>query len=205
MTAPRRALILVDVQQEYFEGPLAIKYPPSSDSLANILRAVDTAEQAGMPIAVIQHVAPEGFPVFAEGSNGQELHPDISARLGNTWKHATKSFASIFPETDLDEWVRENQIEAITLVGYMTNNCILGTAVDAEPRGLTVEVLSDATGAIALSNAAGSASAQQVHETLMALLNSNFAVVTTTDDWQSAVVDGSGLEGSNLVESAMNG
>ena len=48
-------------------------------------------------------------------------------------------------------------------------------------------------------------SAQQVHETLMALLNSNFAVVTTTDDWQSAVVDGSGLEGSNLVESAMNG
>ncbi len=30
MTAPRRALILIDVQNEYFdaEGPLAIQYPP---------------------------------------------------------------------------------------------------------------------------------------------------------------------------------
>lgn len=45
----------------------------------------------------------------------------------------------------------------ITLVGYMMNNCILGTAADAGPRGIAVEVLFDVTGAIALSNAAGAA------------------------------------------------
>lgn len=33
MTAPNRALIVIDVQQEYFGGPLEIRYPPHADSL----------------------------------------------------------------------------------------------------------------------------------------------------------------------------
>lgn len=41
--------------------------------------------------------------------------------------------------------------------GPLAINCVLGTAADAEPRGIAVEVLSDATGAIPLSNSAGSA------------------------------------------------
>ena len=32
MTAPRRALIVVDVQQEYFDGILQIQYPPRDDA-----------------------------------------------------------------------------------------------------------------------------------------------------------------------------
>ncbi|MDQ0674449.1 nicotinamidase-related amidase [Pseudarthrobacter siccitolerans] len=28
MSTPRRALILIDVQQQYFDGPLEIQYPP---------------------------------------------------------------------------------------------------------------------------------------------------------------------------------
>lgn len=198
----RRALILVDVQQEYFSGPLAIQYPPVKESLANILSVIDVAEQAGIPVAVIRHEYPADFPVFGAGSPGQELHPDIAARATDAWKPVTKSWASIFAGTDLDEWVRENDVDTLTLVGYMTNNCIIGTAADAEPRGLTVEVLSDATGAINLSNSAGSAPAQQVHETLMVLLNSNFAAVDTTAAWQAAVADNQPLTGSNLIESA---
>lgn len=202
MTSPRRALILVDVQQEYFDGPLAISYPPREESLANILRAVEVAEEAGLPIAVVRHEAPEGFPVFAAGSEGQQLHPELAARVTDSWKQVTKSVASVFPETDLAEWVRENEIDVVTLVGYMTNNCILGTAADAEPRGIAVEVLSDATGAVALSNSAGSVDARQVHEAIMTLLNSNFAAVATTAAWRSAVAEGTAPAGSDLVSSA---
>lgn len=199
-----RALILIDVQREYFDGPLAIKYPPVDESLANILRAIDAAEAAGIPIAIVEHRAPEGFPVFAAGSEGQRLHPDVAARATDEWKAAVKSVASVFPETDLADWLADNGVDTITLVGYMANNCVLGTAADAEPRGIAVEVLSDATGAIPLSNSAGSASAQQVHETLMALLNSNFAAVATAGDWAAAVAAGEALVGSNLVESAQS-
>ena len=203
-TMTTRALILIDVQREYFDGPLAIKYPPVDESLANILRAIDAAEAAGIPIAIVEHRAPEGFPVFAAGSEGQRLHPDVAARATDEWKAAVKSVASVFPETDLADWLADNGVDTITLVGYMANNCVLGSAADAEPRGIAVEVLSDATGAIPLSNSAGSASAQQVHETLMALLNSNFAAVATTGDWAAAVAAGEALAGSNLVESAQS-
>ncbi|PMC62760.1 isochorismatase [Corynebacterium xerosis] len=199
-----RALILIDVQREYFDGPLAIKYPPVDESLANILRAIDAAEAAGIPIAIVEHRAPDGFPVFAAGSEGQRLHPYVAARATDEWKAAVKSVASVFPETDLADWLADNGVDTITLVGYMANNCVLGTAADAEPRGIAVEVLSDATGAIPLSNSADSASAQQVHETLMALLNSNFAAVATTGDWAAAVAAGEALVGSNLVESAQS-
>jgi hypothetical protein len=65
-----------------------------------------------------------------------------------------------------------------------------------------VEVLSDATGAINLSNEAGTIPAQQVHETLMALLHSNFAAVADAAAWTAAVAAGAALPKSNLVVSA---
>jgi hypothetical protein len=79
--------------------------------------------------------------------------------------------------------LREQGIDTITLSGYMTNNCVIASAASAEPLGFTVEVLRDATGAIDLANDAGTASARQVHETLMALLHSNWAAVTDTAAW----------------------
>jgi nicotinamidase-related amidase len=205
LTAPRRALVLIDVQQEYFDGPLGIQYPPRDASLANILRALDTAAQTDVPVVALQHEAPEGFPVFAAGSPGWELHPEVERRLGTTTKRVTKNFSDIFTSTGLADWFRENEIDTLTLVGYMTNNCVLSTSAAAEPLGFAVEVLSDATGAIHLSNEAGTASAQQVHETLMTLLHSNWAAVTTTDAWASAVTTGDALTKSDLVTSALQG
>jgi hypothetical protein len=75
----------------------------------------------------------------------------------------------------------------------------------AESLGFTTEVLSDATGAIALANEAGRVSAQQLHETIMVLLNSNFAAVATTEQWAAAVDKGEPLAVSNLVTSALDG
>ena len=46
MTAPRRALILVDVQLEYFAGPLEIRYPPHATSLPAIAAALVLSERA---------------------------------------------------------------------------------------------------------------------------------------------------------------
>lgn len=68
VTAPRRALVLVDIQNTYFDGPLAIQYPPRDTSLSNITRIIDHAEANGIPVAVVQHTLPAGAPVFAEGS-----------------------------------------------------------------------------------------------------------------------------------------
>lgn len=205
MTAPRRALVVVDVQQEYFDGILQVQFPPRETTLANISRALDVAEEFDLPTVVVQHELPEGAPVFAVGSASWMLHPEIERRMRPTWKRASKAAGSVFAGTDVADWLAENEVDTITIVGYMTNNCDLATAVEAEGLGITAEILSDASGAVHLANEAGSVSAKQLHQILMVLLQSNFAAVADTDAWTEAVRDGLALPKSDLGTSATRG
>ncbi|WP_031512387.1 isochorismatase family protein [Corynebacterium glutamicum] len=205
MSTPRRVLVIIDAQQEFFEGLLPIQYPNRDESIARIAAAMDAASSADVPVVVVKHEMPEGAPIFVPGTATFPLHPELDKRSDKVSHELTKIYASIFADTDLEQWLRERNIDTITLVGYMTNNCVIGSAAAAEPLGFKVEVLSDATGAIDLVNAAGSAPAKQVHETIMALLNSNWAAVTTTEGWIEAVSSKTALEGDNLIESAARG
>ncbi|HRI94291.1 MAG TPA: isochorismatase family protein [Nocardioides sp.] len=205
MDAPRRALVVIDVQQEYFDGILQIQYPPRDESLKNIGRALDVAERDGMPVVVVQHQFPVGAPVFAVGSESWNLHAEIQNRASQGWKRVVKGNASVFSGTDVAQWLSDRDVDCITIVGFMTNNCDIATAAAAEELGLGVELLSDATGAIHISNEVGSASAQQVHETLMVLLHSNFAAVASTEAWITAVEGGQALPKSDLGSSAIQG
>jgi hypothetical protein len=58
---------------------------------------------------------------------------------------------------------------------------------------------------IHLANETGQVSAEDLHRTLMVLLQSNFAAVTTTTGWVDAVAGGRSLVRSNLVVPAMSG
>jgi nicotinamidase-related amidase len=205
MPTPRRALVVIDVQQEYFDGILKIQAPPRDETLANVVRALDVAEREDMPVVVAQHQLPEGAPVFAKGSESWSLHPEIARRVKPSWKHVSKDKGSVFAGTDVAEWLAAQAVDTITIVGYMTNNCDIATAVGAEELGLAAEVLSDATGAIHLANEAGKVSAEQLHEVLLVLLQSNFAAVATTEGWTAAVAAGEALPKSDLGTSATQG
>jgi nicotinamidase-related amidase len=205
MTAPRRALIVVDVQQEYFNGILQIQAPSRERTLANIVAALEVARQKDLPVVVVQHQLPEGAPIFAVGSDSWSLHPAIEQQVEPSWKRVTKDKGSVFAGTDVAAWLAERNVDTVTIVGYMTNNCDIATAVSAEELGLAAEVLSDASGAIHLANEAGKVSADQLHETLLVLLHSNFAAVATTDAWTAAVSAGEALPKSDLGTSATQG
>lgn len=205
MTSPRRALVVVDVQQEYFDGILQIQAPSPGASLDRVVAALDVARQHDLPVVVVQHQLPEGAPVFAVGSDSWSLHPEIQRRLEPSWKRVTKDKGSVFAGTDVAAWLAQREVDTITIVGFMTNNCVIATAVNAEELGLAAEVLSDATGAIHLANEAGKVSADELHRTLLVLLHSNFAAVATTGDWTAAVATGAILPGSDLGTSATQG
>ncbi|HXH79710.1 isochorismatase family protein [Nocardioides sp.] len=205
MSSPRRALVVVDVQQEYFDGPLQVQHPPREESLTNIIEALDIATEHGLPVVVVQHEQPEGSPVFAAGSAGWALHPEIEKRLQPSWKSITKDKSSVFAGTGVADWLKGQGVDTITLVGHMTNNCDIASAVEAEGLGLAAEVLSDATGAIHLANEMGKVRAEVLHEVLLVLLQSNFAAVGSTEAWADAVRSGQALPKSNLVTSAMQG
>lgn len=203
MEISRRALVVVDVQQEYFHGPLTIKYPAPEEVLETIIDTIEAAKAAGIPVALIQHESPTGAAVFASGSASQRLHPGLEAL--DELPRFVKNKASIFTSDKFSQWLAENQIDTVTLVGFMVNNCLLASAAAAETQAVSIEVLSDASGTINLGNQAGTVTARQLHETLMVLLHSNWATVTDTETWKHAVRDSSPLGRSNLITSANAG
>lgn len=180
-SASRRALIVIDVQNEYVTGNLPIEYPPVDASLANIGRAIDAAHAAGVPVIVVQHVAPAGAPIFAPGTDGVALHPVVADR---PYAHLiVKAQASSFAGTDLAAWLDTHGIGTLAVAGYMTHNCNASTVYHAAHAGLAVEYLADATGALPYVNGAGAASAEEIHRAYTVVFQSNFAAVMSTDEW----------------------
>lgn len=177
----QRALIVIDVQNEYVSGNLPIEYPEVSLSLANIVRAMDHAQQADIPIIMVQHSAPPGAPIFARGSAGWQLHPEVAAR---TWQHhIEKRLPDAFAGTDLADWLDVHGISTLTVVGYMTQNCVDSTIRHAFHKGLAVEFLADAAGSAAFCDQAGCASAEEIHRVFSVVMQARFAAVTTTAQW----------------------
>ena len=197
---PRRALVVIDVQNEYFEGGgLPIEYPPVEESLPNIAKAMDAARATGTPVVVVRHHAPKGAPVFQADTHNGELHPEIAKRPRDHL--ITKAFPSVFTGTDFAEWLARHEIDTLAATGYMTHNCDASTVFEAMHRGLNVEFLSDATGALPYENAAGKVSAEEIHRVFSVVFHSNFAAVTSTEAWIAALQAGTPIEKDNVVMS----
>jgi nicotinamidase-related amidase len=200
VTPPRRALVVIDVQNEYFEGGgLPIEYPPVAETLPRIAAAMDAARAAGVPVVVVQNTAPAGAPVFDRGTPGWQLHPEVARRPHDHF--IDKAMPSAFTGTDLAEWIAEHRIDTLTVVGYMTHNCDASTILEATHRGLQVEFLFDASGALPYANSAGRASAEEIHRVFSVVFHTRFAAAATTGAWIDALQTGSPLPRDNIVAS----
>lgn len=194
-----RALLVIDVQNDYIGGNLPIEYPPVEQSLANIGHAMDAAKKNSIPVVVVQNILPENMPIMAKGTFGAELHHSIIER---GWDHhILKDLPSAFTNTGLKEWLRSHDITTITVVGYMTHNCDFSTVVHGLHSGFTVELLSDATGSVPYANRAGSATAEEIHRVMTVVIHSRFAAVMTTDEWLNALAGGKTPERDNIYAS----
>jgi nicotinamidase-related amidase len=202
--APRRALIVIDVQNEYFPGGgLPIEYPPVARSLPNITRAMDAAQAAGVPVVVVRHHAPKGAPLFQADQPTGQLHPEIAQRPRDHL--VTKTFPSVFTGTDFADWLAEHQVDTLSVAGYMTHNCDASTVFEAMHRGLQVEFLGDASGALPYANDAGRASAEEIHRVFSVVFHSNFAAVVDTAQWIEAVRAGRAIARDNVLMSNRRG
>ena len=192
-TTPRRALIVVDVQNIYADGPLLIEYPSVQDSLVRIGQAMDAAHAAGIPIVVVQE---DGF---GKGTQGWKIHDVVASRASD--HHIHKTTPSAFTNTGLAAWLAERDINTLSVVGYMTHNCNASTLFEARHLGFSAEFLSDATGAVPYANAAGRATAEEIHRVFSVVFESNFAAVVTTEAWVAAVQAGQALPRSDVMTS----
>ncbi|MBU2547312.1 MAG: cysteine hydrolase [Proteobacteria bacterium] len=175
----KRALLVIDVQNEYFTGLLPVTHP--AGSLDRILQAMDAARTRGLPVVVVRHASTPESPVFRPESPTWALHPDVAGRpvdflLDKTWPGS-------FKDTDLEAWLRGRGVDTVAITGYMTQMCCDTTARQAFHRGFAVEFLSDATGTLDLSNAAGSVTAEELHRAILVTQAMRFSQVLTTGEW----------------------
>jgi nicotinamidase-related amidase len=200
MTKPNRALIVIDVQNDYDAGgALEIRHPPFSQTIVNVGRAMDAASAAGIPVIKIRMDLPATARAFAEGSHGHQFHPVVASRPHDAL--FPKTLPSAFTGTGLEEWLRTHGIDTVTVIGYMTHNCDLSTVIHALHMGFQVEILSDATGSLPYANAAGQASAEEIHRVILVVMQARFAAVTTTASWIDHVADGTRPAGDNVLDS----
>lgn len=177
LPAGKTALLVIDFQNEYFTGKMPI--PDGAAALANTRELIDFADDHNMPVFHIQHIAPAGSAVFAEGGETVKFHPDMQPRAKDVVLQ--KTTVSVFGSTDLDKRLKSAGIENLIISGLMTHACVAGAARDAAPLGYNVLVASDASATRAITRVSGEAiDKDALHKAALAEVEDTFGDVMTT-------------------------
>ncbi|MEM9364385.1 MAG: cysteine hydrolase family protein [Planctomycetota bacterium] len=179
-----RALLVIDVQREYFDGALPISHPVGH--LECILDVMDAARNARVPTAVIRHHQPDPeSPIFCRDSEMWQLHDEVAQRPRDTL--IDKQLPGSFTGTSLGDWLKAQRAETVSIIGYMTHMCCDTTARQAFHQGYRVEFLSDATGTLTVENEAGRATAEQLQESILVAQQMFISEVLSSQDWKDRI------------------
>ena len=183
----KRAIIVIDVQEEYFSGNLKIQYPDPILSLNNIHKIIDFSTEQGIPVVIVKNILSPESPLFSVSGKYTNLVNSIEERKRDLY--IEKQLPSVFSNEDFDHWLKSNGIDTLVITGYMTHNCDDSTVKHAFHLGYHVELISDATGSVPYSNEAGEATAEEIHRVLCVVNQARFAAVLSTDQWLECVKD----------------
>lgn len=176
----KRALLVIDVQNEYFTGKMPVTYPKGS--FDQILKAVDAANQNKITVILIRHEAPQNDATsFIRGSKGWEIREEIQKK--EYVRIIDKNLPGSFTDTGLEDLLKEMGVDTIVICGYMTQMCCDTTARQAVHLGLSVEFLSDATGTLDIANSAGEITAEELHRAILVTQAMRFSKVISTNEW----------------------
>ncbi len=95
----------------------------------------------------------------------------------------------------------QNDIDTLTIVGYMTHNCNDSTMRQAMHEGYNVEFLPDAAGSLPYKNNAGSASAEEIHRIVTVVMASAYSAVMTIEQWIDSLGTGQHAPRDNIFSS----
>ncbi|MEM6462389.1 MAG: cysteine hydrolase family protein [Pseudomonadota bacterium] len=175
------ALVLVDIQNDYFEGG---DWPVSKMNTvsANAARLLENARAKGDAIFHIRHEIPsDEAPFFRPGSQGAQHHSSVAPQDGEPviLKHKANSFQDTSLKQDLDA----AGVTDVVICGAMSQMCIDATTRAASDFGYNVTVVEDACGAKETAFGDIEVPAEQVHAAFMAPLAMSYAKVVRAQDY----------------------
>lgn len=147
MQNAKQALVLIDIQNDYFEGGRFPLYQPEQ-TLDRMLQLVEQARQREIPVILVQHIAANSPAAFFEaGSVGADLHARLLAALPQA-PVVIKQQADSFYQTELEATLAALGIEELLLAGMMTHNCVTHTAISPAAAKYRVKVVADCSATV---------------------------------------------------------
>ncbi len=174
------ALLVIDAQQEYFAPHGKWILPDGERALERIHALIAAAREAHIPIFYITHESLEAdASVFRTGSAGAALHPSLAPAPGEIV--VNKHFPNAFAQTPLAAYLRQAEVDTISVSGYMTQLCCDTTTRAAEEHGFGALFAGDATAARDLTLNGVTFTHERIHEATLAVMT-EFASVLTAEE-----------------------
>lgn len=180
----KTALLLIDIQNDYFEGG-TMTLVNTNQASENAKLLLGTFRNKNLPIIHIQHIAIKpGATFFLPNTAGAEIHKNVQPTA--TEKVIIKHFPNSFRETELLNHLSENEITDLVICGMMTHMCIDATTRAAKDFGFNCTLIGDACATRNLEINGEKVKAVDVHNAFLAALNSTYATVITTQSYLAA-------------------
>jgi nicotinamidase-related amidase len=175
-----RALLLVDIQRDYFPGGALPLVGPEAAAAA-AARVLARFRADGEPVVHLQHVwdAPDAT-FFRPGTEGVELHPLVAPHEGELV--VPKAHPNGFRGTALRDELRSLHVDELVVAGMQTSMCIDATVRAAADLGFTTTVVHDACAAPDLSFGAQTIDGATVHAAFLAALEGTYATLASADE-----------------------
>ena len=192
----KKALLVIDVQNIYTNKDSEMFCKNSKATVKRINNVIDFFEKEKLPVFYVRHIhKTDGSdlgrmfdfagPVedFNFKENSDEVRYDKNLKISKGAYQFTKNRYSAFIDTDLDNYLKKNNINTLVIVGFMTNFCCESTARDAHDRDYYVDFITDATGAPAFSK---NLDEKAIRKTVSEFLAAGYAQIFTTKDYLKA-------------------
>ncbi len=174
----KEALIIIDIQNDYFEGGAN----PLVGSLEASLRAKALLEDfraRALPVVHIRHLSTRpGSTFFIPGTHGAEINENVAPVVGE--KVIEKNFPNSFRDTDLLDYLHSEDITDIVICGMMTHMCVDATVRAAKDFGFSCTVIGDACATKDLEIGGRMVAAADVQMAFLAALSYFYATVKTS-------------------------
>lgn len=183
-----QALVLIDIQNDYFPGGAMTL----EGSVAAGLRdgeLLAACRQRGIPVVHIQHLSTRpGATFFVPDSVGVDIHACVAPLDGETV--IRKNFPNSFRNTGLLEHLKSLGCDQLLIGGMMSNMCVDATVRAAADLGFRCRLAHDACAARALSFNGVEVPAAQVHAAFMAALQGLYAEVASVEKLIAGLTSG---------------
>lgn len=174
------ALVLVDIQQDYFpNGRMEVGGAVEASLVAKKL--LDYFRENNLPIVHIQHIAARpGATFLLPNTEGINFHESVKPLPDEAV--IKKHFPNGFRDTELEKYLLAKGIRDLVVCGMMSHMCIDATTRAAFDMGYTCMVAHDACATRNMVFNGLDIPAKHVHGSYMAALGAVFAKVSSAEE-----------------------